>query len=123
MIRGIGVDICQISRMQKMSPESRFVSRYFSEAEREYLAKKGAGWAQSLAGMYAAKEAFGKVLGSGIRKFELKEVEVLHGAEGQPYYRLSGKALQALKDRGMREVLLSVSHDGGIAIAFAAGQE
>ena len=121
MIRGIGVDLCEISRMDSMNIDSRFVERFFSEEERAYLRNRGTGFRQSLAGMYAAKEAFAKTLGSGVRGFELKEVEVLHSAEGQPYYSISGSALKAQQERRIERVFLSISHDAGIAVAFAVG--
>ncbi len=121
-ILGIGVDICQVSRMEAFSSDSRFAERFFSDAEREYLQGKKAGLAQSMAGMYAAKEAFSKVLGSGVRGFELKEVEVLHNPAGQPYYRISGKARKAMEKQGIVSLHLSISHDGGMAVAFAVGE-
>ena len=121
MIRGIGVDVCEISRMDNMTVESRFVERYFSEDEKGYLMDKGVSFRQTLAGMYAAKEAFAKTLGSGVRGFELKEVEILHSVEGQPYYSISGSALEAQKERKIERVFLSISHEAGIAVAFAVG--
>ena len=121
-ILGIGVDICDVSRMKSFSLESRFIERFFSDAEREYLQGKKAGLAQSMAGMYAAKEAFSKVLGSGVRGFELKEVEVLHNPAGQPYYRISGKARKVMEKQGIVSLHLSISHDGGMAVAFAVGE-
>lgn len=121
MIRGIGVDVCEISRMDNMNVDSRFVERYFSEDEKAYLMDKGVSFRQTLAGMYAAKEAFAKTLGSGVRGFELKEVEVLHSVEGQPYYGISGSALEAQKERKIERVFLSISHEAGIAVAFAVG--
>ena len=122
MIRGIGVDICQVSRMESITLESSFAQRFFSQEEREYLTDKMTSLAQSVAGMYAAKEAFSKALGSGVRGFELREVEVLHSPDGQPYYSISGKALEAQHARGIERLLLSISHDGGLAVAFAVGQ-
>ena len=121
MIRGIGVDVCEISRMDNMNVDSRFVERNFSEDEKAYLMDKGVSFRQTLAGMYAAKEAFAKTLGSGVRGFELKEVEVLHSVEGQPYYGISGSALEAQKERKIERVFLSISHEAGIAVAFAVG--
>ena len=75
-----------------------------------------------MAGMYAAKEAFAKALGTGIRGFSLKEAEVLHDADGRPFYRITGKALALQHSRSIDEVLLSISHDGGLAIAFAVAE-
>ena len=109
MIRGIGVDICQVSRMESISLDSSFAKRFFSLEEQEYLQDKGISFTQSLAGMYAAKEAFAKALGSGVRAFALQEVEVLHSPDGQPYYSISGKALEAQKSRGIERMSLSIS--------------
>ena len=122
MVHGIGVDICRISRMRSHTPDDAFALRFFSDAERLYLQQKNTSLAQTMAGMYAAKEAFAKALGTGIRGFSLKEAEVLHDADGRPFYRITGKALALQHSRSIDEVLLSISHDGGLAIAFAVAE-
>jgi len=119
MIRGIGVDMCEIERLQDKGPESSFVKRFFTPEEQAYLQSRGAAYARSLAGLYAAKEAYAKALGCGIRGFALQEVEILHTPEGQPYYRPQGQALVRQLERGIEEVLLSISHEAGLALAFA----
>lgn len=111
MIRGVGLDLCEIARMEKRVEDERFLRRYFTEAEAEYVRKRGQGAGQSLAGLFAAKEAFAKALGTGIA-FELREVEIVHDAEGCPAYRLSGRAAELA---GTDRFLLSISHDGGVA--------
>ena len=121
-VKGIGVDLCEIARMEKFEPDSRFVERFFSDAERAYLAERRGSFARTLAGMFAAKEAFSKALGTGIRGFELKEVEILHTPEGKPYYRISGKALKVQKKRRISELFLSISYEKGLAAAFAVAQ-
>ena len=113
MCKGLGLDLCEIARMDKLLKDSRFLSRYFTEEEASYVRSRGAGAAASLAGLFAAKEALGKALGCGIG-FELREAEVCHSVTGAPYYRLSG----SLKERvGDARLLLSVTHDGGVAAA------
>ena len=112
MICGVGLDICEVSRMEKAIAHPRFLERIFSEAEREYLKSKGSASAQTAAGLYAAKEAYLKARGTGIDSLNLNRVEIAHGPQGQPYYRLSG----AYADSGL-VAHLSVSHDGGIAAA------
>ena len=113
MYKGIGLDLCEISRMEKLLEDGRFLRRYFTPGEEEYIRSRGAGAARSMAGMFAAREALGKALGSGI-DFDLKEAEVCHTGTGAPYFRLSG----TLKDRiGEDRIFLSISHDGGIAAA------
>ena len=113
MLKGIGLDLCRISRMNKLLEDSRFLSRFFSDAEAAYIRSRGSGAAASLAGLFAAREALGKALGGGL-DFELKEAEVCRTETGAPYFRLSGK----LKERvGPDRLFLSISHEGDIAAA------
>ena len=113
MIRGLGLDLCEIARMEKLVSDDRFLNRFFSEEEIGYIRGKGKGAAQTMAGIFAAKEALAKALGTGIA-FELKEVSVIHDETGQPGYALSGRVAElAQGDR----FLLSISHDGGMAAA------
>ena len=67
MIRGLGLDLCEISRMEKMLKDSRFMDRYFTAQEAAYVRSRGAGAARTLAGLFASREALGKALGGGDR--------------------------------------------------------
>ena len=99
--------------MEKLLRDDRFLTRFFTSAEAEYVRSRGAGAAHTLAGLFAAREALGKALGGGI-DFDLKEAEVCHTDSGAPYFRLSGR----LKERvGDDRLFLSISHDGGMAAA------
>lgn len=111
VIKGIGFDLCEIGRMEKLAENERFLNRFFTEKETDYILTKGKNKAQTLAGIFAAKEALCKALGTGIA-FELKNIEVLHSADGQPYYILTD---EAAKLSGNDRFLLSISHDGGMA--------
>ena len=113
MFRGLGLDLCEIARMEKLLKDDRFLSRYFTQEEKAYVLSRGAGAARSLAGLFAAREALGKALGGGI-DFDLKEAEVCHTESGAPFFRLSGKLRERL---GEDRLLLSISHDGGVAAA------
>ena len=113
MICGVGLDVCEIRRMEKRAEDEHFLSRFFTEQERAYIAGRGAGAAQTLAGLFAAKEAFAKALGTGIA-FDLREAEIVHDALGRPGYRLRGRAVELA---GEDRFFLSVSHDGGVAAA------
>ncbi len=113
MCKGLGMDLCEIARMEKQLRDDRFLARFFTPGEIEYVRSRGAGAAATLAGLFAAREALGKALGGGI-DFELKEAEVCHTEAGAPFFRLSGK----LKERvGNDRLFLSISHDGGVAAA------
>ncbi len=113
MCKGLGLDVCEIARMEKLLEDDRFLARFFTPAEAEYIRSRGVGAARSMAGLFAAREALGKALGSGL-DFDLKEAEICHTESGAPCYRLSGR----LKERvGDDRLLLSISHDGGVAAA------
>lgn len=109
----VGLDLCGIDRMIPCTENARFLARYFTEEESAYILSKHTTAPQTMAGIYAAKEAFLKALGTGI-VLPLKDVGVSHDELGAPFYVLTGKALEALHGR---EAALSVSHDGGVAAA------
>ena len=113
MCRGLGIDLCEISRMEKLLADEKFLCRFFTAGEIQYVRGKGKSAAQTLAGLFAAREALGKALGSGI-DFDLKEAEIRHDEKGLPFYHLTGRL--AKKTDG-EIFLLSISHDGGIAAA------
>ena len=113
MCKGLGLDLCEIARMEKLLGDDRFLSRYFTPVETDYIRSRGRGAAQSMAGIFAAKEALSKALGSGI-DFDLREAEIVHDEKGRPFYALSG----SLKERlGDDLLFLSISHDAGFAAA------
>ena len=111
-----GTDIVKISRLEKALETPGFYEKVFGKNERAEFEKRGARL-ESLAAAFAAKEAFGKALGTGIRGFSLCEAEVLHKENGAPYLFLSGKA-KAVSDKIHAEFSLSLSHDGDYATAF-----
>lgn len=111
---GIGLDLCEVDRMREHLDDG-FLARFFTEEEAAYIRARGQQAAQSLAGIWAAKEAVLKALGTGIA-FALREVEISHTASGQPVVRLHGKAAEAAGDSGF---LVSITHEGGMAAAMA----
>ena len=119
MVTGLGLDLCEISRMDKLLENEKFLNRFFNEGEIGFIRSKGKNGAQTMAGIYAAKEAFAKALGTGIA-FELKEISIFHDEAGQPAYSLSGEAEKLGKgDR----FFLSITHDGGIAAAVCVRED
>ena len=73
--------------------------------------------AETIAASYAAKEAFGKALGTGVRGFAFKEVAVLRDPLGAPYFALSGNAARIAEERELR-FSLSLTHTEELAAAF-----
>lgn len=113
------MDLCEISRMEKLLKDDRFLKRYFNEGEIGYIHTKGRNAAQTMAGIYAAKEALSKALGTGIT-FDLRDISIFHDEAGMPGYSLSGSAEQL--GQGDR-FWLSISHDGGIAAAVCVRED
>ncbi|MEQ8199674.1 MAG: holo-ACP synthase, partial [Clostridiaceae bacterium] len=84
MIYGVGIDIIEIERVEKAVTRTRgFLEKIFTEREIEYFRNRNNNY-QSLAGIFAAKEALAKAMGLGIRGFSLSEVEVVRNELGKP---------------------------------------
>ncbi len=123
MILGIGVDIAEIARIAAAHErhQARFLERLLTADEREHWQASGAR-IESLAGIWAAKEAVSKALGTGFSGFGLRDVAILHDGHGKPEVRLLAEALRLAESRGIKHVLVTISHSSGQAIAFALAQ-
>ena len=87
-------------------------------AEEEDTARRIAHTVASAAADFAAKEAFLKAAGTGLREpFALREIEAVRLESGAPAYRFSGATARWVADHGLT-AHLSLSHDGGMALAF-----
>ncbi|HEY5672863.1 MAG TPA: holo-ACP synthase [Malonomonas sp.] len=117
-IIGTGVDLARIERFRKfLQPENKVLERIFSADERKYaLQMKDP--APHLAARFAAKEAFLKALGTGLRDgLSWQQVVVVRDPLGCPSLQLSGRAAEMLTERGGKSTHLSYSHDGEYAVA------
>ncbi len=118
MIKGTGVDIIEISRIEKVFAGSgRFASRIFTAGELACCAEKKGKWA-SLAARFAAKEAVSKALGTGFGRVKWTDIEVIGGEGGKPEVRLHGAAREAAGELGITNLSLSLSHCNEYAVAF-----
>ena len=116
---GLGVDLCEIARIEKQLLHSdAFLARYFTDAERAYIAARGKAGAQSAAAMFAAKEAYLKAVGAGL-SIPLCDVGVEHDESGAPRYVLCGAAAEKLASLGATRAHLSLTHEAGMACAVA----
>lgn len=122
MIGGIGVDLCETARMEKLLKDGRFLARYFSPEEQIYLQGKGKTAAQSMAGLFAAKEALTKALGTGIAFGSLQDICVMHDERGAPYYDLRGEYARLARDRQLTRFFLSITHEAGMAAAVCVAE-
>lgn len=120
MITGIGSDIVDIRRIQRLLEQKgeAFKSKSFTEGEREQAeSKKGEAVAARYAKYFAAKEACIKALGgSNGRGFSWQDFSISYDGHGKPLLTLSGAAAQALPDKAT--IHLSLSDDPPYALAF-----
>ena len=118
---GIGVDIVSVDRIEKSLERESFIKRIYGPAEIALFVSENKVKTNSLAANFAAKEAFSKALGTGVRGFELAEVEILRDDMGKPYFYLSGAAKQIAEDKNL-SFQLSLSHEKDKAIAFVTAE-
>lgn len=122
MIIGIGTDIIEIQRVESACKRTlSFQGKVFTEVEIDYFQEKGERY-ESLAGMFAAKEAVSKALGTGFRGFSLKDIEVSHDPLGRPIINLYGKAKGLANSLGIRNIHLSISHCKAYATAYVVAE-
>ncbi|MCF6206780.1 MAG: holo-ACP synthase [Sulfurovum sp.] len=110
----VGTDIIQIDRIEKL------VKRYGIKFKQRFLSKNEIAVAkriETIAGFWAAKEAISKALGCGIGdQLAFHDIVIAKDHRGAPYFKLTHEAQKAHK---IKESSLSISHDGGFAIAVA----
>ena len=111
-VRGVGIDLCEIARMQSLLDEGRSLRRMFTEEEQACIASRGVAAAQTMAGLFAAKEAILKALGTGMR-IAMTDIVITHTALGQPVATLCGHAATY-----GGQFHLSITHEAGMAAAF-----
>lgn len=118
-ILDIGVDIIEIYRIKELiDKNNRFLEKVFTVKEIEYFESKGLR-AETIAGNFAAKEAISKSIGTGIRKFNLKDIEVLRNDLGKPIVKTYNNFNQICIDYNISEIKVSISHCKDYAIANA----
>ena len=116
-----GIDLVEIKRIQQSIRHPRFLTRVFSDEERQLFREK-ANCVRTIAANFCAKEAFSKALGTGIRGFALAEVSVLGDSLGAPYFSLSGKAREIAEQRKLK-FSVSLTHTEEYAAAVVVAWE
>jgi holo-[acyl-carrier protein] synthase len=121
MITGVGVDIVEISRIERAIGEygARFVNRVFTDREIDYcerIARK----AERYATRFAAKEAARKALGAAIPVVALSwhDVEIISSTEGAPQLQFHGRAAEIVEKLAIVRYHVSLSHAQDHAVAF-----
>lgn len=117
-IVGLGVDICEIARMERaLERHETLRRRVFTPEEIAYCDSK-ARPAESYAGRFAAREAVIKALG-GYRGKGWQDISVTRAPSGAPSIRLEGNARRRADQLGVTEVLITFTHERTNAVAFA----
>ena len=117
-IVGLGVDICEIARMERaISRHPTLRDRVFTPEEIAYCDSK-ARPAESFAGRFAAREATIKALG-GYRGRRWQDISVTRHPSGAPWIRLDGNAKRRADALGITDVLITFTHEKTNAVAFA----
>ncbi|MFT9497308.1 holo-ACP synthase [Anaerosolibacter sp.] len=125
MIRGIGIDIIEIERIDRaINRNNKFLDRVFTDKERAYFKEVNYS-VTSIAGNFAAKEAAVKAIGTGVRGFRWSDIEIQRDSLGKPVIQLHNQAREMARQRGIDEILITISHsrDYAVAQSIAMGQE
>ena len=118
MIFGIGVDIVEVNRFSKLINNPDFINRFFNKEEQQEYNNEQT-MSEHYASRFAAKEAFGKALGTGLAGFSLTDVFVKKNENGKPYLVIQNKAEEILKNNcGECKIHLSISHEKTFAVAY-----
>ena len=104
-IKGIGVDLVDLSRLDLS--HRHFIERLLTPKELEIFDLKATEQQKReyLGGRFAVKEAVLKAIGTGLGGMAFHDIEVLNKESGEPYLNIPN-------------ALVSISHDGNMAIAF-----
>ena len=117
MILGVGLDLCEIARMEKAIANEHFLERVFTEKERARIrAAKGVRAGEIAAGTFAAKEAVAKALGTGFDGFGPADIEIAPDGHGRPVCTVYNNALTIL---GGGRLHVTITHESGMAAATA----
>lgn len=113
----VGVDIVNINRIDSLIKKNkdRFLNRIFTSEEIDYIEKNYK--IETIAGMFASKEAVSKALKTGISKdLGWKDIIILHRDSGEAYINLSEEYINKTGFVGQFD--LSISHDTDYAVSF-----
>ena len=120
MIQGIGIDLVENERIEKIIGKwgEKFLHRVFSEDEISYCGRHAQA-SIHYGARFAAKEAFLKALGIGLGMgVKLREIEVVHNDQGKPDLAVRDGAHLHLEKRGIKRIHLSLAHTKKYATAI-----
>jgi len=117
---GLGIDAVDIQRFERaMTRSPRLAQRVFTDAERD-VASRRADAAAALAARFAVREATMKALGVGLGAFDFHDVSLDNVPGGKPSLRVTGRAAELARQRGVTTWHVSLSHTEHLAVAVVA---
>ena len=125
MILGTGIDIVNISRIERLMTRwgNLFLARVFTQHEIDWCQQR-ARPPECFATRFAAKEAFLKAIGRGLRNgIQWTDIEVENDLLGKPSLSFHRKAREILKTLRIQKALLTLSHDQPYAVAHVLLEE
>ena len=119
MIVGIGNDIIEIERVEKAISKEGFIAKVYTQREIENIVKRG-NRTETYAGIFSAKEAVSKAIGTGVREFALTDLEILNNDLGKPYVIVSDKLKKIIQRKKENyQIEIAISHSKKYATAMA----
>ena len=109
-----GIDLVKVDRFDKLKNDNKFMESIFNDNELKYI-KKSNYSNNTIAGLYASKEAFLKAIKKGINDYNMKDIEISHDNNNAPFIILHND----LKDK-YNNISVSISHDGDYAISIVS---
>ena len=127
MIRGIGTDLLDKKRIEKLFLPygEKFINKILSEREKKELKQKKNQDRQIsyLSNNFACKEAFSKALGLGFSEgLSFKDVEILRNRKGAPRLELSKKVCKKVETLGFKRFHITISDTEDFSLAFIVGE-
>ncbi|MGM0397273.1 MAG: NAD(P)H-hydrate dehydratase [Bacillota bacterium] len=118
-----GVDIVSNERIRKLVDNKRdsFYRRIFSDSEIRYIESKNHSIG-TVAGIYAAKEAASKVIGTGIGQVSWKDIQIDHEDGGRPYLAKNERIDRIMAIKGIGYIDISISNEEEYSMAIAVGE-
>ena len=115
---GIGCDLADVERIEKAIAHNGFKERVFTPDEIAYCTGSHGDKAQSYAARFAAKEAFLKAIGTGLRgSGQLTDISVTNDDLGKPELKVTGYYASFIEKMGVQKIHLSLSHTATTAMA------
>ena len=121
MIIGIGTDNKEIERIKKAISKESFIKKYFTENEIKQFEKINFS-PQTIAGVFSAKEAVAKSMGTGFSGFAPIDIEILKNEKGKPFVNLYNNAKLICDEKQISIIHISITHCKEYAQSFAVAE-